>query len=47
MMLLMIFLTKEIEELQTDGRSACTAMGTMLKNKPHLFTFHESILVSL
>ena len=46
-MLLMIFLTNEIEELQTDGRCACTAMGTILKNIPHPFTFHESILVSL
>ena len=31
----------------TDGRRVRTAKGTMFKNKPHLVTFHESILVSL
>ena len=31
----------------TDGRSVLTAKGTMLKNKPPVDTFHESIMVSL
>ena len=30
-----------------DGRSVWTARDTMLKNKPHLNTFHEKILVNL
>ena len=29
------------------GRSAWTAMGTILKNKPFLVTFYGSILISL
>ena len=31
---------------KTDGRSMWTARRSMLKNKPHLVMFHESILVS-
>ena len=31
----------------TDGSSRWTARRTMLKNKPHLVPFHESLLVSL
>ena len=31
----------------TGGRSMWTEVGTMLKNKPYLVIFHESILVSL
>ena len=30
----------------TNGKSVQTVKGIMLKNKPHLVTFHESILVS-
>ena len=46
--LLMIFLTHGIQALQHlfYQRSVWTAIGMMLKNKSHLVTFHENILVS-
>ena len=44
-LLLVTFL--RFKHYNTDGRSVWTGRGTLLKNKPHLVTFHETILVSL
>ena len=43
----MTFLTMGSKYYNTDDRSVWNTRGTTLKNKPHLITFHESILVSL
>lgn len=53
--LLMAFLTIRLKASSAmkskffnfDGRRVCTAKETSLKNKPHLVTLHENILVSL
>ena len=37
----------EFKHCNINGRNVLTAKGTMLKNKPHLVSFHSSILVSL
>ena len=44
---LLIFLSMESKHSNTDGRSVWISRETMLKNKPRLVTFYESILVSL
>ena len=45
--LLLNFLLIGSKHCNTNERSLWTARETVLKNKPHLFTFHESILVRL
>ena len=44
MRLLIMFFTKGIQALMEE---VCELQRWLLKNKPHLVTFHESILVSL
>ena len=46
-LLLMTFWPMVFKHCITDGRSTWTSSGTILKNKHHLVTLHESILVSL
>ena len=46
-LLLINFLTNRTKQCNTHGRSVWIIRGTILKNKPHLMLFHESILVSL
>ena len=41
------FLPMVSKHCNTDVRSVQTIKGTLLKDKPYLFTFHESILVNL
>ena len=41
-----IFLPMRSKYCNTDGRSVGTTRGTWLKNKSHLITFHDIILVS-
>ena len=46
-LLLMTFLNIRIQALQHQRKKCVDHKGTMLKNKPNLVTFPESILVSL
>ena len=39
--------TNGIQAMKHQWKSVWTAKGTLLENKCHLLTFHESILVSL
>ena len=42
-LLLITFWPMNSKQCNTNGRSVWTTMWTMLKNKPHLVTFHESM----
>ena len=44
---LMTFLTIGSKYCNTIGKSEWVTRGSVLKNRPHLVTFHEGILVSL
>ena len=46
-LLLMTFLTNRIQILQQRWQKCVDCKGDYVENKPHLVTFHESILVSL
>ena len=46
-LLMTFFMPMRSKHCITDGTSVWTARRTILKNKPHLVTFHESMLVSI